>query len=405
VKRFVLRAGAEDGWAVVTACAVLALMLGLGLASYSFVNTQQRESGIERNRESTFNVTEGVLNGQIFALSRKWPAPTAAGTAPAAPKIYGTCTQALADDRCPSPTDTAALFKNVDQNGGIAWRTNVYDNGGTTSESYYSETVTPTQPGWDQNDDGKMWVRAKATVRGKTRTIVALVRSQQQLETLPRVAAVAGSIDISNNGKKVLIDANGLNNQYSPALVAVRCDASQVTCFNSGKPNDQLDPPGVQGNYQVDPILATDAQTRLMERANQDGTHYTSCAEAQAKGLAGAVVWVDAPGTCSFTGSNQWNTPEEPGLLVWTQGTLVLGGTTTYYGAVYHLHSDSAKPALETQGDAQVYGAVMVDGDGRLVIGSSKQNIVFDERAVSPVKSYGTAGIIQNTWREIKPGF
>ncbi len=36
-------------------------------------------------------------------------------------------------------------------------------------------------------------------------------------------------------------------------------------------------------------------------------------------------------------------------------------------------------------------------------IGSSKKNVVFDERAHKNVRSYSTAGIIQNTWREIRP--
>jgi len=35
-------------------------------------------------------------------------------------------------------------------------------------------------------------------------------------------------------------------------------------------------------------------------------------------------------------------------------------------------------------------------------IGSSKQNLVYDENAFNNIKTFGTAGIIQNTWREIK---
>jgi hypothetical protein len=43
-----------------------------------------------------------------------------------------------------------------------------------------------------------------------------------------------------------------------------------------------------------------------------------------------------------------------------------------------------------------------VDGNGIVDVGSSKGNLVFDDKAYNAVKSYGTAGMIQNTWREIK---
>ena len=43
----------------------------------------------------------------------------------------------------------------------------------------------------------------------------------------------------------------------------------------------------------------------------------------------------------------------------------------------------------------------MVDGNGGVLAGSSGTNIVFDPRAFDGARSFGTAGIVQNTWREI----
>jgi hypothetical protein len=44
---------------------------------------------------------------------------------------------------------------------------------------------------------------------------------------------------------------------------------------------------------------------------------------------------------------------------------------------------------------------VAVDGNGGVAVGESKKNLVYDPNAATRVVSYGNAGIIQNTWREI----
>jgi len=45
---------------------------------------------------------------------------------------------------------------------------------------------------------------------------------------------------------------------------------------------------------------------------------------------------------------------------------------------------------------------VIVDGNGGMLAGGSGVNIVFDDRAFQNLKSYGGAGLVQNTWREIR---
>jgi hypothetical protein len=44
---------------------------------------------------------------------------------------------------------------------------------------------------------------------------------------------------------------------------------------------------------------------------------------------------------------------------------------------------------------------VAVDGNGGVAVGESKANLVYDKDAAARVVSFGNAGIIQNTWREI----
>ena len=45
----------------------------------------------------------------------------------------------------------------------------------------------------------------------------------------------------------------------------------------------------------------------------------------------------------------------------------------------------------------------MIDGAGGLTVGSSKENLVYDPNTLASLKAFGTAGIVQNTFREITP--
>ncbi|MDQ3611698.1 MAG: hypothetical protein M4D85_08885, partial [Actinomycetota bacterium] len=168
------RITAEHGSALVTALLLMMIMLTVGLAGLAQVDTQQEQSGVERVRETTFNLGEGVLNAQIFALSQRWPGPGAgAGTTVAAPFVFGPCTQdsvPLTSPNCPNAATIRGLFSSPDTAGPTAWRTEVRDNGtsvpttcvSTTSSpsTFYSDAATSGQPPFDCNGDGKLWARA-----------------------------------------------------------------------------------------------------------------------------------------------------------------------------------------------------------------------------------------------------
>jgi hypothetical protein len=44
-----------------------------------------------------------------------------------------------------------------------------------------------------------------------------------------------------------------------------------------------------------------------------------------------------------------------------------------------------------------------VDGGGGVYAGSAGGNIVYDAYAFDNITAVGTAGVVQNTWREIVP--
>ena len=47
------------------------------------------------------------------------------------------------------------------------------------------------------------------------------------------------------------------------------------------------------------------------------------------------------------------------------------------------------------------HGGVFVDGNGGVDVGSNKVNISFLNAAFDLVGSYGAAGLVQNSWREV----
>ena len=49
------------------------LMLTIGFATYAIVGTQQAQSRVERERDSSFNLGESALYAEAFVLGRDWP--------------------------------------------------------------------------------------------------------------------------------------------------------------------------------------------------------------------------------------------------------------------------------------------------------------------------------------------
>lgn len=399
----------ERGWAMVTVIGLMAIVLSMALATMSQVDTQQRQSGITRTKETAFNLAEAALNAQTFALAQEWPGQGKASTP------YAQCTQAAGGTRCPSAATLASVFSSADTARGASWTTNVRDNSTGATESFYSDALTATAPGYDANGDGKLWVRAQATVNGRTRTLIALVRVEEVLEDLPHAAVITGRLTISNSGHKTIIDSRtGVSPTVSvrctPApLELTPCLGHQIQPVGSIRDEEdlsalldhQLYPNVVITNYQGGAATTADARARLKATAIANGTYYTSCPSAPP---AGPVVWIVA-GACTWTGNQVVNSRSNPGLMILENATVYLGGTVTYYGIVYSFNPLNLSTALvQVQGNAQVFGGVLIDGNGVLIAGSSKLNIELDDNAYNKIKSYVSAGMIQNTWREIRSG-
>lgn len=393
----------ERGWALLSAMVLMTVMLGAGLAAFKIVDTQTAQSAVQRNRESAFNLAEAAMNAEVFALARDWPGKGMATNQ------YPVCSTGSTSTRCPNNAQLLGGLPSADA-AGATWQTQVRDNGTAATQSFYRDDLVTSQPGYDANDDGKVWVRSTATARGKTRTLVALVRAERQSEDLPHASLLTGRLDISNMGNKAIIDATA-----GGGPVTVRCTPQLLDLtpcvghlFGSGRFGDlnellsylqtQIAGATPITGYTGPPAMTAQARARLKATAIADGTYYTSCPSS----LTGRVVYIES-GNCTYNSNAVYNSAAAPGFLIQNSGTLYIGGTVNYYGIIYEANTTALTSAvMQVQGNAQIFGGVLVDGAATTIAGSSKINIVLDPSAFDAVASYGSAGVIQNTWREIK---
>jgi len=410
--------GSERGTVLATTMILMALMTGAGLATYAYVDSQTSESGRQRVRETSFNVGEGLLGSQVFILSRNWP-----GTA--ADPYPSDCSTGTSAEKCPDAASLVAAFGGPDVAKGVTWQTRVLDNrmdnprlaslpndatarcaaASRATPSYYDDASMMSSPvvTYDQNTDCRMWVRAQAVIDGRRRTFVGLVRVDQVTEQFPRNTVTAGKVATGNSGNKTLIDTDGDPPVAQPGVVAVRCPEAQGDdCVDTGK-DEQISPNLVQYSYPSPTALAPDALERLRERAISLGTYhqsYSGCSQT----IAGPLVFIENA-NIDCTANNRFNAPPaQPGMLIIGRGTMEFGGTSEFYGLIHHANLDNLDDWLiQTSGTGLIKGSVSVDGPGGVFINASQENLVYDPAVFARVVSYGNAGIIQNTWREIVP--
>lgn len=398
----------DGGWVLLTSVMLLSAMFVLSTAVVQIVDVQSGQAKRQRVRETAFNLAEAALNAQIFSLSRDWPG------AGSATNQYPNCTGASGSTRCPSNAQVVSLIPSGEA-ASATWGTTVRDNGGASAATFYQDSTVLAQPGYDANGDGQVWVRATATAEGKTRTLIGLIRAEQQEEDIPHAALITGRLDISNMGNKIIIDASAGSGLPTAMVRCTPVLGELTSCL--GHPiglgpigntlaalntylGRQLSPNVTTTGYTGGAAMTPEARARLRATAIADGTYYASCPP----NLAGHVVYI-AAGDCSYTGNTTYNTAANPGVVLMESGSLYIGGTVNYNGILYHANlGNSTGTAITIQGNATIIGGVLVDGPGLTIAGSSKTNIQLSPNAFRAVSSYGAAGVVQNTWREIRPG-
>jgi hypothetical protein len=395
----------ESGFAVLVSIMVVGIMLSLGLAAYAYVGSQTSQSGQERVRESSFNLSEDALDATTTYLSAKWP--TAASPYPSS------CTQASSTSTCPDPAGVTAGFTGSSAPSDFSgtawsWTTEVHDNNVPTT-TYYNDSATSTrgQPGYDANGDGALWIRSQGIVRGRKRTIVSLVKAQQIKSIFPKNVITAGYFSTGNNGKKVFVNTAG-NPAGTPGTLAVRCTIPSNknypnTCLDYTPSKGQVFPDTKQDGYTGGNALSSSDLDLMRLRAQALGSYYTTSCPSS---LTGALVFIEGPANCTYSGPATYNsasgTSPGPGFVIIANGTLTLNGSVIYYGLIYAPNLQSSTGFVVTiGGQAKVVGGVAVDGAGGVSVGNSGNNLVYDRNVFNNITANGLVTQVQNGWREI----
>jgi len=395
------RANNEDGWAGVTAIILTALMLVMGLALLSIVDTQAKQSRTERVTDSSFNLAEGALNAEAFLLSRNWPTTAPANSScSTTASINGTLGDTSAVKRI--LTDS---FTNGDYATSSTWKLNVCDDTNSASDSW-SDSKLSSGYGYDQNNNGKLWVRAQTTVRGQARAVAALVVVQRPPIMPAGYAVLGGGVateltfvtnTLLSNSALLSPLTSSLLGQYklvSGGKVGVRCGLSSLCADGvfTGLSSTAIGPLLLSNDWvQYGSTTAANDDTiaGLRSEAQVDGTYLASVASngncIPAGAASTAVVFVELVGngdqTCNVTLAGNQTLK----MLVVANGRIHIGGTGVLTSVVYGLNrqrltltggddrtargcaslvnlASNACETVRVDAPAEVKGAVYADG-------------------------------------------
>jgi Tfp pilus assembly protein PilX len=411
------RARDEQGFALVTAIMLASVMLGLGLALVGFGDVQQRAAGRQQASEEAFDIAEAALNAQVGELSRAWPSK-------AAQAYPERCTAATstATNGCPDPAGLSAAYpkagsatclgKSLSEPWGSpysnGWTTYVRDDVGESPLfNSASEQSTTTAPTYDQNGNEKLWVRATGVARCVEVTLVSLVSRQLVGLNFPKDVASGNWFRITNKGKKGIVLPRGLNEEFEPAPIGMRCESVSGTCEEWEEAKEQIAPNTTKGPPTPTPLLNEEQIEAIKAQAQAEGHFYSgatgTCPKSAAE-ASGEPAYVEGCGAMSWTGG-VGNEKEAPGFLVIADGTLELKGNAEFYGVLYARNpSNYTGAVVSLGGTAQVYGAIDVDGNGGIEMGSSKANLIWNPKAIVELKVYAGATGTRNSFRILPQG-
>jgi hypothetical protein len=440
----------ERAWVLVVAMVVMALMLSIGLAAVALSDTQNQQSRKERERESSLNLAEGLLYTQSFILALPPSAPSGAtegwpGSAGRAYPAAG-CTQTTGGLQCPDDAMLAnvantlsqpASFASADVGPGTTWITRIQDNGPANNNDYANATNTS----WDANGDERLWVRATAQVRGRTRTVVGLMELEDLPVNFPRTAITAGTFTLRQNGNQTYIDTGGTS-------VQLRCEpATSASCADYDRDEQVTGAPGsIVSDATIGTVLSSGQTEALKQKAISLGRFYPAGTCPTGAEMQADVVYVE---NCtktyqsnevsntfqcsytirSYTPVNNQRCIHGPGrdpfggAVVWERGTLGFSSGVAFFGVIYHLNLDKCglptaddvvgactynglnqSILVTTAGGGTILGSVNIEGTGGVEAGNNSSNIVYDPNVFNSISTSGTTGLVQNTWRELDPG-
>jgi hypothetical protein len=406
------RTRAESGSAIVITMLAVFVMLGLGLGLLSLNDEQAKQSGVERTRDLAFNVAESVLTSEAYSLARAWPVSGAAAPSGAA----GTCSTTgvgavigaipVAGSAVARIQSTLSASYSGTEYAGTTWQVKICDDTAGAATSWSNSLLGNWN--YDQNANNRMWIRAQATVGGKTRAVAGLVDLGSTKALPPGLALINGSMSVDiptalGSGGGLLGGVTGLVLGSSDPLIegriGVRCgvyDVNVVKVCLGGN--------GLQGitagllssivatnafaQYPTETALSPDTIAQLRSQAVATGTYVASTSGATASSnppactkpaaVTSSRIWfIEQVGTgdqyCKISAAS---TPQ-PQMVIIGKGRVVIRGNdsysspTNFRSVVYGLNLQRPVPnsvllpreIVSIDEAARVIGAVYVDGN------------------------------------------
>lgn len=100
-------------------------------------------------------------------------------------------------------------------------------------------------------------------------------------------------------------------------------------------------------------------------------------------------------GSCATAGQSPATTAQDPVSPVRGTDPPTCSGSSL---------SNDPHAVMDTQGGFGIWGALAADGNACLYFGSNGFQADFDANVFSNITSFGTVGLVQNTWRELPAG-
>jgi Tfp pilus assembly protein PilX len=386
----------EQGFVLITAIILLAVMLGLGIALVAYTNSQQSASGREQASEAAFNLAEAALNAQIAQISREWP-----GVGTNAETLQEVCTPSTAapTNYCPEAEMLATAYPSTNDascTGNEAWGSSLtnpwttYVREDVEGSTYFDSEIERTAPAYDgghevegvQTPWNTLWVRSVGVVDCHAVAIVSLVSLQLLHASFPESAFSANWFKTGNSGNKIIIEHGG---EAQNGKFTIRCKGFSEAEIEKGE-CEKYSREAEHRTGQIQPELTTEEQEpssvasttltpeqleSLKLQAKSEGHFFAApnCpASKYVEAIAGRPVYVEGC-ELEFTGGIA-NSEAEPGFLAIANGTLTLVGTATYYGIVYNANLQASSGiVVKVGGGAKIVGEIIVDGNGGIEIG------------------------------------
>jgi type II secretory pathway pseudopilin PulG len=360
---------------------IMAALSILAIALVAVLANAQHSTSRDKARTTAFDITEAAVDVTMQTLASAWPKETDPWTATS----FTT--------RAPNFESTFGVTYAAPQ-GDALWVSVLDDSASQAAGSV----------GWDQNDNGYLWIDAQARVNGVSSRIRTLLQAKFYEANVPRGWAVVANGSLLSNAP----NGNVAAGKYKIGAQDVSIGGPQPVAIAIGGtiqnpevawPYVDQDPPT---KPRAEEIITQDMIADLTQIADQTGKLFKDGALPSGDDFTGLCVVIAPAGVTVTLGQNgqaeAYNSPASPGILLVLGGaTLKLAGNTEYYGVVY-----SEGDIGVANGHPIIYGMVVTKGSFDMA--GVAQVIYREDCLINLNHQFQTSTrLVPNYWRELTP--